>query len=224
MFRLLLAVSGLFIAFTSAAQDDHYLQKKLDTFWKSKRLRAQMVAETIGFRPGDTIADIGTADGWFAAALSMYSDSLVFYLEDVDTTLWNRQRFDAARNRFSLLSKTHRSHEYHYVKGTATSTKLPPGKFHTVLIIDTFHHFTNPGEMLSDAVALLRPGGKIAILEALARRPGDIHHGCGSRIFSESEIVARMKSHGMELSRTRFIHKVAGRRNQLFLFRGSNDD
>ena len=224
MFRLVLALSGLFFALTSAAQDDRDLQKQVDIFWKSKRLRAQMVVETVGFRPGDTIADIGTADGWFAAALSVYSDSLVFYLEDIDTALWDRQRFDAAANRFSLLNKTNGSHQYHYVKGTTTSTKLPPKKFHTVLIIDTFHHFTNPGEMLSDVVALLRPGGKIAILEALARKPGDTHHGCGSAIFSESEIVARMKSHGMELSATRFIHKVAGRRNQLFIFGAIKDD
>jgi ubiquinone/menaquinone biosynthesis C-methylase UbiE len=183
-----------------------------------------MVEETVDFRPGDTIADIGTADGWFAAALSVYSDSLVFYLEDIDSTLWNRQRFDAAVKRFSLLSKTNGSHQYHYVKGTETSTELPEKKFHTVLIIDTFHHFNNPDEMLSDVVALLKPGGKIAILEALARKPGDIHHGCGSRIFSESEIASRMRSHGMELSAARFIHKVAGRRNQLFIFTAINDN
>ena len=224
MLRLLLAIYGLSIALTTTGQDDNDLQKKLDTFWKSKRLRAQMLVGTVDFRPGDTIADIGTADGWFAAALSAYSDGMVFYLEDIDTTLWNRQRFDAAVNRFSLINKTHGSHQYHYVKGTATSTRLPPDKFHTVLIIDTFHHFTNPGEMLSDVVKLLRPGGKIAILEALARKPGDIHHGCGSRIYSEPEIVARMKAQGMELSATRFIHKVAGRRNQLFIFTRINND
>lgn len=72
MFRLLLPVSDLFFALTSAAQDDHDLQNQLDTFWKSKKMRAQMAEETADFHPGDTIADIGTADGygWFALALA----------------------------------------------------------------------------------------------------------------------------------------------------------
>ncbi|MEX2233259.1 MAG: class I SAM-dependent methyltransferase [Cyclobacteriaceae bacterium] len=205
-------------ALVAPAQKKPGLEKKLDTFWKSKNLSAQSIAREVSFRPGDTIADIGTADGWFAAALSMYADSLTFYLEDIDSAVWNRAPFDSALVHFSKSAQKKVSHQFHYVKGTENATGLPSNAFNKVLIIDTYHHFKHRQEMLSDAVSLLKPGGQIVILEALARRPGDFHQGCRTPIYLEHEIISHLQSQGLHLKTIKLIHKVAGRKNKLFIF------
>jgi ubiquinone/menaquinone biosynthesis C-methylase UbiE len=218
MTRPFLLLLLIFTSLVAPAQKKQSLEKKLDIFWKSKYVRAGTLARAITFHAGDTIADIGTADGWFAAALSTYSDSLTFYLEDIDSALWNRAEFDAAVRHFSRIRQKRVSHQFHYVKGTDKSTGLPPNAFHKVLIIDTYHHFKHRDEMLSDAVSLLKPGGQIVILEALARRPGDIHQGCRTPIYAEHEIISHLEAHNLKLETIRLIHKVAGRKNKLFVF------
>jgi ubiquinone/menaquinone biosynthesis C-methylase UbiE len=216
--RSLCILLVLVVAIPSAAQTARGIGKKLDTFWGSKHIRARMLAETMGLRAGDTIADIGTADGWFAAALAAYADGVTFYLEDIDSTVWNRGTFDSAFYHFASKINRTPHHQFYFVRGTETSTRLPPGIFDMVMIIDTYHHFSNRDAMLTDAVGLLRPGGKIIIMEALARKPGDVHHGCRKSIYAEGEIISHLALMGMELEHIRFIHKVAGRKNKLFVF------
>lgn len=200
------------------AQKPKGIEKQLDIFFKSKHLRAKKVANALDLRAGDTIADIGTANGWFAAVLSMYADSLTFYLEDIDSAIWNREAFDSAFSFFASASQKSPSHQFHYRVGSETSSGLPKHTFDKVLIIDTYHHFSNREAMMKDAISLLKPGGSIAILEALARRPGDYHQGCKKSIYSENEIIAHMTALGMSLQDVTFIHKVAGRNNKLFIF------
>jgi len=194
-------------------------EKKLDIFWSAKKQRARLLAEVAAFRPGEVVADIGTADGWFLAVLSAYTDSLTFYLEDIDTTNWNRAAFDSAVHFFAQKNQHTTSHKFHYVQGTERSTGLPHGAFDKVLIINTYHHFSHRDDMLADVVAMLKPGGRIIILEALARKPGDIHHACRKNIFSEEEIIEHMSSKGMHLETSRFIQKIAGRQNKALVFR-----
>lgn len=218
MTRPLLLLLLIITSLSAPAQKKQSLERKLDIFWKSKYLRASALARAITFQAGDTIADIGTADGWFAAALSAYSDSLTFYLEDVDSSVWSRVEFDSAVQHFSRARGKRVSNQFHYVKGTDKATGLPSNTFHKVLIIDTYHHFKHRDEMLSNVVSLLKPGGKIVILEALARRPGDIHQGCRTPIYQEHEIVSHMEAHKLKLETIKFIHRVAGRKNKLFVF------
>lgn len=219
MVRQFLVIALLLLGAVAApAQKKKGTDKQLETFWKSKHIRASAIARAVIFKAGDTIADIGTADGWFAAALSMYGDRLTFYLEDIDSTLWNADKFDLAFQYFSRINQKQVTHQFHYVTGTAKSTGLPHHIFDKVLIIDTYHHFTHRDDMLTDAINLLKPDGKIVIMEALARRPGDFHQGCKTPIYLEQEIISHMAAHQMKLESVRLIHKVAGRKNKLLIF------
>jgi len=205
-------------AITGSAQQNSTLQKQLNTFWKAKHVRAHAIARAVPFAAGDTVADIGSADGWFAAALSMYTDSITFFLEDIDSGAWSRTKFDSAVNHFAAINQKKLSHQFHYVKGTEKNTHLTRNIFHKVLIVDTYHHFSHRDEMLTDVASLLRPGGKVIILEALARKPGDIHHGCRKPIFAEHEIIEQLEARHLKLEAVKLIHKVAGRKNKLFVF------
>lgn len=216
--RLICLLFFLLLLAPGRAQTPKGIEKQLEVFWKSKHLRAKKVADALDLRAGDTIADVGTANGWFAAVLSMYADGVTFYLEDIDSTLWNRQTFDSAFRFFATANQRLPAHRFHYAVGSEKSTGLPKRTFDKVLIADTYHHFSNREVMLKDIISLLKPEGKIAILEAIARRPGDFHQGCKKNIYTEEEIVAQMAALGMKLENVTFIHKVAGRNNKLFVF------
>jgi predicted methyltransferase len=205
-------------AFIATAQRKSTLDRQLDIFWKAKHLRANAIARAVPFSPGDTVADIGTADGWFVAALSAYTDSITFFLEDIDSAVWSRARFDSAVNHFSAIRQKKSSHQFHYVKGTEKSTGLIRNTFHKALIIDTYHHFSYRDEMIDDVASLLKPGGRIIVLEEVARKPGDIHHGCRKPIYAEDEIIHHMEAQNMKLESVTLSHKVAGRKNKLFVF------
>lgn len=218
MTRRYLFLLLVLIAFSGAAQRNLSLEKQLNIFWKAKHLRANAISRAVPFAPGDTVADIGTADGWFLAALSTYTDSITFFLEDIDSTVWSRPRFDSALNHFSAISQKKLSHQFHYVKGTEKNTGLIRNTFHKALIIDTYHHLSHRKEMLADIASLLKAGGKVIVLEALARKPGDIHHGCRKPIFTEDEIIQHLEAENLNLESVRLIHRVAGRENKLFVF------
>jgi predicted methyltransferase len=215
---MLLLTLLLSIALCASGQKKKGLDRKLEIYWKSKHFHAMALAGECNFHPGDTVADIGTADGWFAAALSAYTDSVVFYLEDVDAAIWNAVTFDSAARHFSRQQNKSLTNQFFYAQGTERSSGLTPNAFHKVLIIDTYHHLEYRYAMLQNAVSLLKPGGKLIILETLARKPGDVHQGCRTPIYSEKEIVSEMATFNMHAEKIKLMHKVAGRKNKLFVF------
>jgi ubiquinone/menaquinone biosynthesis C-methylase UbiE len=214
-------VLGLFCLsnLMACGQKSPDIEKRLQTFWKSKHISARAISQIADFRSGDTIADIGTADGWFAAVMSMFTDSLTMYLEDVDTGVWKQHNFHKALAHFSRENKKPPTHNtFYYSVGTENATGLPYQRFDKVLIVDTYHHFTRRREMISDVVRLLKPDGKIIIMEALARKKDDVHQGCKTPIYFEDEIVSQLEEFNMRLLSATLVHTIAGRPNKLLIF------
>jgi ubiquinone/menaquinone biosynthesis C-methylase UbiE len=51
------------------------------------------------------------------------------------------------------------------VKGEADDPKLPADRLSVVLIVDSYHHFTNYPAMLDKILHALKPGGRLAIAD-----------------------------------------------------------
>jgi ubiquinone/menaquinone biosynthesis C-methylase UbiE len=51
------------------------------------------------------------------------------------------------------------------VKGDADDPKPPADRFAVVLIVDSYHHFTNYPAMLDKILHTLKPGGRLAIAD-----------------------------------------------------------
>jgi ubiquinone/menaquinone biosynthesis C-methylase UbiE len=219
MFRLSLLLVICLANAEAEAQKTPDVEKRLHAFWKSKHVSANAISQIADLRPGDVIADIGTGDGWFAAVLSTFTDHLTMYLEDVDSVVWKQESFDRALSYFSQQADKPplKSTFYHRI-GSQSATGLAHQQFNKVLIIDTYHHLNNRREMISDAVKLLKPEGKIIILEALARKSGDVHQGCKTPIYFEDEIVSQLQELNMKLLSATLVHTIAGRKNKLLIF------
>ena len=55
--------------------------------------------------------------------------------------------------------------------GMVDSVNLPPGTLDAALIVDAYHEFSHPAEMLESLYAALKPGGRIYLLEFRAEDP-----------------------------------------------------
>jgi ubiquinone/menaquinone biosynthesis C-methylase UbiE len=90
------------------------------------------------------------------------------------------------------------------VQGTDRDAKLPVNSADVILILDAFHHFDYPAEMLAGIHKSLKPGGRLAIVEFYKEHFGDPKH----IRFTEEEMVKEVAGYGFELISTRpFIEK-----------------
>lgn len=150
------------------------------------------------FQPGQIVASIGAQCCNWEAAFAAATDSVHFFLEDIDSTYFNSKQASFAWNYYSGISSKPMSSTYQLVLGDEKKTNLPEKLFDKVIIINSFHEFTHQKEMLEDIAHKLKPGGLLYIDETLARRSGEIHHGCGKRIYLDEELVLILKGNGYE--------------------------
>ena len=87
----------------------------------------------------DTIADIGSYDGYYPLMYSIFTDSVAFYLNDISSTGFGY--FDSIKSICTRLKGPLISNKFTTVIGNDSSTKLPGHLFSKVIIRDALHHF-----------------------------------------------------------------------------------
>jgi len=57
------------------------------------------------------------------------------------------------------------------ILGTIRDPKLPPGSCDTMIMVDVYHEFDHPYEMIEQMLAALKPGGRIVFVEFRGEDP-----------------------------------------------------
>ncbi len=153
-------------------------------------------AKFYDFHAGQIVASIGAQCANWEAALATKTDSIVFYLEDIDSGTLNNIQVAFAWDYYSALRKKTISCDYKIIIGTQTSTHLPDQLFDKILIINSFHEFTDQKQMLHDITKKLKPSGILYIDETLATKSGELHIQCGKKIFTSDEMISICKENG----------------------------
>ena len=105
--------------------------------------------------PGDWVADVGAGGGYYSMRLAgLVGPEGKVFAEDIAISSWVSDR----ARLFDL-------HNLEIVKGEADDPHLPEGRLAAVLIIDSYHHFTNYRAMLDKILHALKPGGRLAIAD-----------------------------------------------------------
>ena len=156
------------------------------------------------FQQNETIASIGASSGvweiWFASQI----DYLTFYLQDIDAQNCNQAEINEGIAYFEKLVSKKNTGKFIPIIGTQSATNLPKNTFDKVLIINSLHEFETPEIILQDIRKILKSNGKLFIEEQNAKFLGEIHEGCGKRLFTESEIVKLLKKYSFELMEKHF--------------------
>jgi SAM-dependent methyltransferase len=150
------------------------------------------------FQPGQTVASIGAQCCHWEAAYAAATDSITFYLEDIDTSKFKKEQADFVWNYYGNLRGKPMTSNYKMVLGDERSTSLPEKTFDKILIINSFHEFTYQAEMLDDIKQKLKPNGILYIDEALPKREDQLHGICNLPMLTAEETIALFAKNGFE--------------------------
>jgi predicted methyltransferase len=157
-------------------------------------------------QPKQKIASVGAGGGNKEILYSMLADSLVFYLQDIDSTCLSK----------TVLSTTIQQHykatgqvcddTFIRVIGTEADTKLPERFFDKVLIENTLHELTKPDDILQSIHRSLKPNGFLYVEDFIAYKPGQRHRGCGKLIYTQEALINLLDRSGFRLMESHDVY------------------
>lgn len=168
------------------------------TSMESLRQRQYRELEFFNFQPGQTVASIGAQCGHFEAAYAATTDSVHFYLEDIDTSFFNKRQVGFAWHYYDSLRGRPMTCPYTMIIGTEKSTLLPENSFDKIIIINSFHEFTYRDEMLTDIKTKLKPGGILYIDETVPKKEGELHVVCKMPMLTQEEMISLLSKNGFK--------------------------
>jgi ubiquinone/menaquinone biosynthesis C-methylase UbiE len=131
--------------------------ERLESPARLANLRVKELVSSLQIQPGSTVVDLGTGTGTLLQELSkaVGPDGRIV-AEDIYADFLDRAR---ERAKGAGLDNVQ------FVLGTDVDPQLPPGAADLVVVVDAYHHFGYPEQMLAGIKRGLRPGGRLAIVE-----------------------------------------------------------
>ena len=120
--------------------------------------------DTIGFKPGEIVADIGAGNGYIEALLSVFHDSLTFYIQDIDSTVCNQKAINEVVSFYQNVKGQPILNKFITVIGSDNETNLPNDIFDKILMLWTYQYFKNPKAIMTDLRLKLKYDGLLYII------------------------------------------------------------
>jgi predicted methyltransferase len=116
--------------------------------------------DALGITTGSAVADVGCGDGYFVEHLShRVGASGAVYGVDVDEDALRDLRKRVEREKLANVKVIH---------GKTTDPDLPADSLDAVLIVNAYHERRGYDAMLRAVRTALKPGGRLAIIDAVA--------------------------------------------------------
>ena len=133
---------------------------------RPEREREEMpnrLVELLKLQEGDVVADIGVGTGYIARRISpKIGNTGIVYGVDIQ-----QEMLDLLSEKMAAAGITN----VKGVLGTITDPKLSPESVDLVIMVDVYHEFSHPYEMLQNICRALKPGGRVAFVEYRAEDP-----------------------------------------------------
>jgi ubiquinone/menaquinone biosynthesis C-methylase UbiE len=126
-----------------------------------EELPERVVAE-MALAPDAEVADIGAGTGYFSFRIARQVPDGRVYAVDIQPEM-----LDIMRARIEARGIDN----VRLVQGTEDDPRLPPAAIDAVLLVDAYHEFAYPREMMEGIVRALRPGGRVFLVEYRGEDP-----------------------------------------------------
>jgi len=171
-------------------QDRKSVARGLVSKDRDERQRPRELVAAMDVKPGMTVADVGTGAGYMLPFLSeAVGPSGRVIAEDLfpDFLQQARQHASGLKN-------------VEFVLGSDHSAKLTPGSADRILVLDAFHHFDYPKDMLASLLAALKPDGRLTIVEYHKNERSMPGGRALTHIrFTEDQAIAEVEAAGFRL-------------------------
>jgi ubiquinone/menaquinone biosynthesis C-methylase UbiE len=148
--------------------------------------KPQALVDAMELKPADVVADIGAGTGYFSYRLAPKVPQGKVLAVDIQPEMLERLTAAAKQRGVSNVEP---------VLGTTSDPKLPKGGVDVVLMVDAYHEFDQPREMMEAVVASLKPGGRVVLVEYRAEDPQvrikPLHK------MTEAQAVTEMRAAGL---------------------------
>jgi SAM-dependent methyltransferase len=129
-----------------------------------KQLLKSRCLDTIRFKKGEIIADIGAGNGYLEGMLTLFNDSLTFYIQDIDTSICNQKTIDKVVDFYKRLKGKPFTNKFYVVNGSDTESNLPNERFDKILMLYTYQYLKYPQVFIMDIKQKLKPNGRMYIV------------------------------------------------------------
>jgi ubiquinone/menaquinone biosynthesis C-methylase UbiE len=199
--KVIVSIGFLFLLLRADAQKMEripghcgYYYRSMEDLYRQK----QTELDFYSFKPGQVVASIGAHCGNWEAAFASTTDSIHFYLEDIDTNSFKKSQIAFVWHYYDSLSGKAMTSNYTMITGTEEATLLPDNTFDKIIIINSFHEFIKKDEMLADIITKLKPGGILYIDEAVPKKQGELHVQCKKPMLTPEEMISVLTKNGYE--------------------------
>ena len=118
--------------------------------------RPDLVVANMGLAPDAVVADIGAGSGYFSFRIASRVPRGRVLAVDVQ-----REMLEVIERRRGETGMGH----VEPVLGSPSDPRLPPAAVDAALMVDAYHEFAYPREMMSALFEALRPGGRVYLVE-----------------------------------------------------------
>ena len=146
------------------AQTMHYLGAP----WLTRESRereedCRTLLAALKIKPGDTVCDLGCGNGFYSLKLAkLVGEHGRVIGVDIQREMLELLKARAAAEKITNIEP---------VLGTTVDPKLPEAAVDLVLLVDVYHEFDHPEQMLTAIRKSLKPTGRVALAEFRAEDP-----------------------------------------------------
>lgn len=129
---------------------------------RSTEEQPQQVVNALNLKPTDVVADIGAGTGYMSFRISPLVPKGKVLAVDIQPEMLDIMD--------SIKRERHITN-VEPVLGSITDPHLPPNSIDLALMVDTYHEFSHPREMMEALVRALKPGGRVVLVEYRGENP-----------------------------------------------------
>jgi SAM-dependent methyltransferase len=118
--------------------------------------RPDQVVEQMMLKPTDVVADLGAGTGYFSFRIAPVVKQGTVFAVDLQAEMLSIIGERIKQRNVSNIVR---------IRSTETDTTLPDASVDVVLMVDVYHEFAYPYEMMQSVVKALKPGGRVVQIE-----------------------------------------------------------
>ena len=162
----------------------------LERSQREKEENVSKLIQNMGIKSNDTIADIGAGSGYHVFRIAPIANKGMVYAVDIQTEM-----LMAIEN----IKETSKIKNIKTILSSEQSVYLAENSVDKILMVDVYHEFSFPIEMITSIKSALKPKGELFLIEYRAEDPNvpikRIHK------MSEKQAVKEMEAAGFKLKR-----------------------